>query len=121
MPAKKETSPAPAEKVALYDKMVATCPELPRKGATVPYTSLNGNMFSFIHASGEVALRLPTRIREDFLAKYRTKLFDGYGVVQKEYVTVPDSLMENTDELAPYFAAGYEYCKTLKPKKSANR
>ena len=79
----KKTSPAPPERVARYDQMVASCPGVERKGATLPNTSLNGNMFSFVHPSGEVALRLPIGVREEFIAKYGTKLFDGYGIVQK--------------------------------------
>jgi hypothetical protein len=118
MPAKK-TSEAPPEKVLLYDKLVESCPGVDRKGATMPYTSENGNMFSYLHPSGLLALRLPPGAREEFLEKYKSKLFEAYGVIQKEYVTVPDSLLEKTEELAPYFAMSWEYCKTLKPKKSA--
>jgi hypothetical protein len=36
----------PPEKLVLYEKLVATNPDIERKGASVPYTSLNGNMFS---------------------------------------------------------------------------
>ena len=118
MPSAKKTCPAPPEKVAAYDRMVATLPEVPRKGVTLPSTSFNGNMFSFVHPSGMVALRLPKGEREAFLEKYQTKLFDGYGLVQREYVLVPEELLENTEELAPYFAMSYAYCRTLKPKKT---
>jgi len=106
----------PVERRALYEKLVATNPDIERKGATVPYTSLNGNMFSYLHASGAMALRLPKGEREKFLAKYRTKLFEAYGIVQKEYVTVPDALLAETNELKPYFKMSYEYAKSLKPK-----
>jgi hypothetical protein len=34
----------------------------------------------------------------------------------KEYVTVPDGLLEKTKELQKYFEMSYEYAKTLKPK-----
>jgi TfoX/Sxy family transcriptional regulator of competence genes len=34
----------------------------------------------------------------------------------KEYVTVPDKLLENTEELKKYLDLSYEYVKTLKPK-----
>jgi hypothetical protein len=115
---KKQTSEAPPEIVALYDKMVASCPEVPRKGVTLPNTSHNGNMFSFVHPSGAIALRLPKGEREAFVEKYQTRLFDGYGLVQKEYVLVPRTLLEETDELVPYFRMSFEYCKTLKPKKT---
>ena len=108
----------PPEKPKLYENLVGTNPDTERKGATVPYTSLNGNMFSYLHASGAVALRLPAGEREKFLAKYKTKLFEAYGIVQKEYVTVPDALLAKTKELKPYFEMSYEYAKSLKPKPS---
>jgi hypothetical protein len=34
-------------------------------------------------------MRLPENEREKFLKKYKTKLFEAYGVVMKEYVAVP--------------------------------
>ena len=48
---------APAEIVALYEKLVATVPGVERKGATMPYTSLNGNMYSYVAKDGSVNLR----------------------------------------------------------------
>ena len=106
----------PPEKLVLYEAIVATIPEIPRRGDTVPYTSFNGNMFSYLNAEGMMAMRMPPGDREAFLTKYGTKLFEAYGIIQKEYVTVPDSLLANTVELRPYFSASYEYCKSLKPK-----
>jgi hypothetical protein len=49
MPAKKKR-PIPPEKIALYDKVVATISHVERKGAANPYTSVNGNMFSPLHS-----------------------------------------------------------------------
>lgn len=34
----------------------------------------------------------------------------------KEYVTVPDSLLQNTKALAKHLAVSYAYVKSLKPK-----
>jgi len=116
-----KASAAPPKQQALYDELVSRFAEVERKGATVPYTSINGNMSSYLYASGALALRLPPGDREQFLEKYQTKLFEAYGIVQKEYVTVPDSLLTNTDELQPYFAISYEYVKSLKPKPSKKR
>ena len=115
---KSKKNAVPPEKLGLYKKLVATNPEVQRKGASVPYTSVNGNMFSYLHSSGGLALRLPKGEREKFLAKHATKLFEAYGIVQKEYVTVPDTLLANTDELKPYFEISYEYVKSLRPKKT---
>ena len=61
----------PPEKLELYEKLVATIPDIERKGASVPYTSLNGNMFSYLHASGAMALRLPKGEREEFWRSIR--------------------------------------------------
>ena len=116
MSAKKKPS-APADKVEQYQKVVATIPEVECKGATHPYTSHNGHMFSYLHPSGSMALRLSEEEREKFLKKHKTTLFQAYGIVQREYVTVPDALLKKTSDLAKYFALSYEYVQTLKPKK----
>ena len=115
MPTDKKSA-NPPEKVALYDKLIATSPHIERKGDNNPYTSLNGNMFTLLNPPGNLAIRLPQAEREKFIKKYKTKLFEAYGVVMKEYVAVPDSLLPKTKELATYLAISYEYAKTLKPK-----
>ena len=107
------------EKVALYNKMVATHPDAVLKGDTVPYTSLNGHMYSFLSKGDEVTLKLPADERVKFIEKYNTRLAENYGIVQKEYVVVPDSLLQNTDELRPYFEISYQYTASLKPKPTA--
>jgi TfoX/Sxy family transcriptional regulator of competence genes len=116
MSTKKKSRIAP-EKIALYEKLVATIPEIERKGADNPYTSVNGNMFSLLHSpDGRLALRLPEDEREKFLQKHKTGLFEAYGVVMKEYVAVPDALLARTKELQKYLAMSFAYAKTLKPK-----
>jgi len=107
----------PENKLALYDKLIATHPEIERKGAANPYTSVNGHMFTLmLGPSGTMALRLPEGEREQFLRKYTTTLYEAYGTVMKEYVTVPDTLLKKTKELEKYLALSYAYVKTLKPK-----
>ena len=109
---------APADKVAFYERLVATNPDIELKGATHPYTSLNGNMFSYLHPSGSMALRLPADERDKFLKKFKTALFEAYGVIQKEYVRVPEALLQNTNELEKYFRLSWLYAQSLKPKPS---
>ena len=60
-----------------------------------------------------MALRLAPEEREKFLKKYKTTLFEAYGAIQKEYVTVPDSLLKNTNELRKYFDLSYRVCADL--------
>ena len=51
MAAKKETQMY-AAKLVLYEKLIATNPAVERKGDTMPYTSLNGHMFSLLAKDG---------------------------------------------------------------------
>ena len=50
--------PTIADALKQYEKLIATNPNVERKGATMPYTSLNGHMFSFLTKTGTLALRL---------------------------------------------------------------
>ncbi len=104
------------DKVGLYEKLVATHPKAELKGDTIPYTSLNGNMYSYFSKDNFVALRLGEDVREEFIKKYKTTLAVAYGIIQKEYVAVPDNLLKKTAELKKYFALSYEYASGLKPK-----
>src|SRR5271170_1214120 len=110
--------PAAAE---LYEKLVATNPKVELKGATVPYTSVNGNMFSYLSKEGKLELRLPAEERDAFLKKHKAKLCEAYGKVQPEYVEVPDSLLASTRELKKFFDRSYDYASSLKPKSTAAR
>lgn len=118
---KSAVSPDYAKKLLLYEKLVATHPHVERKGDTMPYTSLNGHMFSLFTKEGFLALRLPTPEREAFLKKHKTKLCGQYGVVMKEYVIVPDALLGKTAALKKYFAVSYDYIASLKPKPTTKR
>lgn len=105
-----------AANLELYEKVVATNPEVERKGKTMPYTSHNGHMFSFLTKEGKLALRLSDEEREAFVEKYGTEPVVQYGAVMKEYVEVPQELLQDTDELKKYFDLSYQHAGTLKPK-----
>lgn len=70
---------ASGETVELYENLLATRPEIERKGDANPYTALNGNMFTLLHQSQTLAIRLPAEEREKFLKKYKSTLFEAYG------------------------------------------
>jgi hypothetical protein len=117
----KAVSVVPAAKLELYEKLVATQPDVERKGATTPYTSLNGHMFSFLAKDGTLSMRLGDDDREAFLKKYRTKLSVQHGRVMAEYVVVPAALLKKTAELKRYFAASCAYIGSLKPKATTRK
>jgi TfoX/Sxy family transcriptional regulator of competence genes len=68
-----------------------------------------------------LALRLPATEREAFLKRYETTLCEQYGVVMKEYVRVPASLLKNTPALAKYLDTSYRYACTLKAKPTTKK
>jgi TfoX/Sxy family transcriptional regulator of competence genes len=123
----KATAAAPADKVALYEKLVATNPKVKRKGAMMPYTSLNGNMFSLLNKEGVLLLRLSDEERAAFVAKFDTKPVVMYGAVMPEYVAVPDDLLAKTAQLKKYFDQSFDYVSSLrakpttKPKKTSTK
>jgi TfoX/Sxy family transcriptional regulator of competence genes len=116
MPKSKSKSSLPAETLALYEKLVATNPGVERKGATVPYTSANGTMFSFLTAEGTLALRLPPDQLEPFFKKFNTTHPVAYGKVMKDWAAVPDSLFGNTAELRKYFELSFQHAAHKKSK-----
>lgn len=106
----------PDAKVALYDRLLATHPGLERKGKNLLYTSVNGHMFTMFSTDAILGIRLPTDVREAFGEEYGSEPFRSYGAVMREYVAIPDELLADTDVLAPYLKASYEYVSSLPPK-----
>jgi hypothetical protein len=104
------------EKKGAYDRLLATHPDIDRKGKNLLYTSVNGHMFTVFSTEAKLGIRLPKGEREAFLARFDTTLLVSYGTVMKEYVTVPDALLEETAELEPYLRMSYDYVASLKPK-----
>jgi len=115
MPAAKKSKIPPAQ-LDLYEKLIATVPAIERKGAVHPYTSLNGHMFSYLDQSGTLGIRLAPDQVDAFLRKHKTTMFESYGVVKKDWVTVPDALLKNTKELKKYLEASVAHVGTLKQK-----
>jgi hypothetical protein len=114
--ATKKKSSIPQQKLELYEKLLATNPAIERKGDVHPYTSLNGHMFTYLDQTGTLGIRLPHAEVDSFLAKYSTTLFESYGVVKKDWVKIPESLLSKTSELKKYLNMSFENVKTLKPK-----
>ena len=68
-----------------------------------------------------MAVRHPEDGRQKFLKRYEATSFEVYGVVQNEYVTVADALLENTKELRKYFEISCRYVEAVKPKPSKKK
>jgi len=113
---KAKKSGVPEARLALFDQLIAVRPEIERKGANNAYAAVNGNMFLLMQQDGVLAIRLPEDAREEFLRKYKAKLHEAYGAVMKEYVAVPDAVLEKTKDLQKYVSISYDYAKSLKAK-----
>jgi hypothetical protein len=119
--AKPNKTSIPAERLALYDALIATVPQAERKGAAMAYTSLNGHMVSYMNETGVLALKLPPGAKEEFLQRFDARLQEAYGIVQKDYVRVPDAVLADTAVLAPYFLTSWRHTEGLKPKPTKKR
>jgi hypothetical protein len=114
--AKKKKDTVPPEIIARYKKVVESIPNLELKGATMPYTSHNGHMFSFLDKTGKLSLRLPETEREVFMKKFNTSQTEAHGTILKEYVDVPEKLFEDINTLKKYLKESLKYVSSLKPK-----
>ena len=115
MPTKKN-NPIPSDKVEFYQKLIDTVAEIELKGSTMPYTSHNGHMFSFLDKEGKLALRLSKEDRENIISQFNSSLFKAHGTVLKEYVEVPEEMLKDTQLLSTYLQKSFNYMATLKPK-----
>jgi hypothetical protein len=109
------------ERLSTYDRLIATVPGLERRGAKMPYTSVNGNMSSFLADDGTLALRLSAADRERFMERYGASLHEAPGTVLKEYITVPAALADDVAALTPWFEASHAYVSSLKAKSTRRR
>lgn len=99
-----------------YNTLIENNQAIERKEKTTPYISLNGHMFSFLSKEREMGLRLSAEDRDAFIAEFKSGLMEQHGRVMKEYVRIPDSLLENTDALSVYLDKSLGYVTSLKPK-----
>jgi len=107
------------DRLRLYRQLLDAVPGVAEKSNFgSAYTAVNGNMYSMISKHGVVGIRLPEPDRSSFLVTHGTELFRGDPAwpPAKEFVAVPDDLLERTDELAPYLERSLAYVLTLKPK-----
>ncbi len=106
----------PSERLSLYDNLIGDNPQIERKGKTTPYTSINGHMFSFLSKEGTMGLRLSKEDREAFITNFKGKLMEQHGRLMKEYVEIPNDLLQKAEELQEYLQKSLDYVSALKPK-----
>jgi len=112
----------PADALDRYTSVVdSSAANVDVKGTKNPYTSRNGHMFSFLDASGAMALRLSDDLREEFEAKYESGPVIQYGSVMRGYASVPDVLLAKTKELSKWFDRAHDWIGTLEAKPTTRK
>ena len=114
---KQSESKIPKWKLEAYETLIGLFSEVDRKGATVPYTSLNGYMTSYIDKhTGELGLRLSKQDISEFIEKENSELLVSYGAVMKDFVRVPDDVLKNQIKMKGYFQKSWNHVAKLPPK-----
>jgi hypothetical protein len=100
----------------IYDRLIAEVDGLARKGKATAYTSMNGNMFSFVDGNGVLALRFSNEDLEVFNAEFGGGPVLQYGSVMRGYGAVPEALLKDEDRLKGWFLKSVAHVLSLKPK-----
>lgn len=104
------------ERLKIYDTLISKCDRFERKGKTMPYTSANGYMFSLLNKAGEIGIRFSKEVQEKYLGEWDTTLYKSYNAIMHGYVLIPESMLNDLDNLAKYLDESYDYVMTLEPK-----
>ena len=99
----------------IYEEAIAMA-GLERKGKTMPYTSSNGHMFSQLNKDNQIGVRLSKEETAEFDFKYGAEPFLSYGAKMREYVLIPDKLLQKKEELSRYLKKGLEFVNSKPPK-----
>jgi hypothetical protein len=115
--AKREVTVDP-KVLAAFDAMIAGVPGVERKGAAMPYLSVNGNMYAMISKANVVGLRLSKDDLAAFMAAGGEPFEGTPGFISKEYGGVPATMLGDSKALKRWFGLSHAYAGTLKPKKT---
>ena len=104
------------DKLAFYKKAVEAHPQIVIKGKKSAYTAVNGHMFSFLSPDPIMAIRLSKEGQAAFIENHDSGPVIQYNSVMRDYVSVPDDVLKNTQIMADYIKESFDYVSSLKPK-----
>lgn len=104
------------EAKARYIELMDTHLGIQVKGKANPYTSMNGNMFSFMDKAGRLCLRLSKADQAEFVAQFDTDPVQQYGAIMREYIEVPSQIFKDDAQLKPYLDLCKNYADSLPAK-----
>ena len=102
--AENQTDP---EVLKAFDTMIAAVKGVERKGTTMPYCSINGNMYAMISKADIIGIRLNDNDLKAFLL-VGGRPFEGVpGFVSKEYGAVPAAMMADAKLMQTWFRLSF--------------
>lgn len=83
---------------------------------------VNGNMFTGVFQSS-IFFRLSPQDQKEFVDKYKdVRQFEPMeGRLMKEYVVVPEPVLEDEDAVGEWMKRSFEYTKSLPEKKAKSK
>jgi len=109
-------TPPTEENLKQFQLAVSLVPNMELKGKNMWYTSMNGNMYTYMGQEGILGIRLGKDDYNAFRTKYDVGDLKSYGAVMREYVPIPQELFSDLDMLKYYMEKTHAYAKTLAPK-----
>ncbi len=92
-----------------------------RKMFGYPSAFVNGQMFASLFGDNLI-MRLSEEDRARFITEHQTKLFEPVpGRPMKEYVVVPDAIVQSPAQLGKWLKRAAAYAQSLPPKTKATR
>ena len=104
-----------------YDDLITNDSRVDLKGKTMHYTSLNGNMFSFVSKDGEVGFRLSKSDQEDYIANHNAEVMMQHGRVMRDYVKVSLGFIANASLMEDILSKSIQFSATLKAKPTTKK
>jgi TfoX/Sxy family transcriptional regulator of competence genes len=105
--------------VALFRRVLESLPEAEtRQMFGYPCSFTNGQMFAGLHQESMI-LRLSTEDHAEFMRLPGARQFEPMtGRPMREYVVVPESLLESESQLEAWLARAFAFARALPPKPS---
>ena len=107
---------AQLETLKRYDELVGKCDRFERKGKTVPYTSANGHMFSFINKANEIGVRFSKEVQEKYIQQFDSSLYHSHNAIMKGYVLIPETVLADDRLIIKLLNESYDFAMSLPVK-----
>lgn len=99
-----------------YKRTVAKHEDIKVKGVKTSYTSINGNMFSFVDDQAQICLRFSEDRKAELNRFYGSSDVLQYGAVMRGYISLPGEIVVAEATLDKLFSESLEFAKGLRPK-----